>query len=275
MAEVTPDILVRRDGGVLLLTLNRPAKKNALTTAMYQELSHWLQQADVDDTIRCVLLSGSGDSFCSGNDLGDFERRKKGEPSPGIAFLEVLAATRTPVVVAVNGLGVGIGATLLLHCDLIYAARGAWLRFPFVDLGLVPEAASSLLLPRLLGRPRAAELLLLGEKLGAEYAADLGLINACLDDDALLPHALHQARRLADLPRRALQQAKQLIRQPDAETVVTQMRIEAEHFSRLLHSAEAVEARRAIRERRRPDFRGAEAAVQSSADRAASLAKED
>src|SRR5258708_30497988 len=207
------EILVTRTGAVCELRLNRPAKRNAITFAMYAALDEALRAAQADDAVRVALLSGEGAGFCAGNDLNDF---LTGPPfsseHPVMGFLHTLAAFGKPLLAAVHGQAVGIGVTLLLHCDLVLAARGAQLSMPFVSLGLVPEAASSLLLPRLVGTQRAAELLLLGAPLDAAAALHLGLVNRVVEEAQLLPEARALSRTLAQQPGGALQATRRLLR---------------------------------------------------------------
>jgi enoyl-CoA hydratase/carnithine racemase len=249
----TPEILTEREAGVLRVCIHRPDKKNALTLAMYAALTAALNEASRDDAIRVAVLTGSGDSFTSGNDIADFlAAPPTGEDSPVFQFLAALRQFEKPLVAAVTGLAVGIGVTMLLHCDLIYARAGATLAMPFVNLGLCPEGGSSLLLPRLLGYPRAAELLLLGEPFSAEQALEWGLINGIgTDADATLELALDRARRLARQPAAAVHLAKKLLKRNEAETVQETIALEGQHFIELLNSPEAAAALRAFVERRR------------------------
>jgi len=249
----TPTILTEREDGVLRVCINRPDKKNALTLDMYAALTAALREAAADDALRVVVLTGSGDSFTSGNDIADFlAAPPTGQDSPVFQFLAALRQFEKPVVAAVNGMAVGIGVTMLLHCDLIYARAGATLLLPFVNLGLCPEAASSLLLPRLVGYPRAAELLLLGEPFSAEQAWQWGLINGVgADAEATRELALAKARRLAQQPPTAVRLAKTLLKRAETAIVRETMALEGQHFIDLLHSPDAAAALRAFVERRR------------------------
>lgn len=249
----TPTILTEREEGVLQVCINRPDKKNALTLDMYAALTVALHEAAADAALRVVMLTGSGDSFTSGNDIADFlAAPPTGEDSPVFQFLAALRQLEKPVVAAVNGMAVGIGVTMLLHCDLIYARAGATLLLPFVNLGLCPEAASSLLLPRLVGYPRAAELLLLGEPFSAEQALQWGLINGLgADAEATRELALAKARRLARQPSTAVRLAKTLLKRAETAIVRETMALEGQHFIDLLHSPDATAALRAFIERRR------------------------
>lgn len=206
-------IVVRRDGTVMHIVIDRPSKKNALNKAMYEQLIAALAQADADDETRAILLSGAGQMFTAGNDLEDF-RRPFGnlKEFPALQFVRALAALQTPIVAAVTGDAVGVGVTMLLHCDLIYASRRARFLLPFVDLGLLPEAGSTLLLPQRVGHAKAAELMLLCDMFDAEEALRLGLVNALGDEEEVERLALYAARRLADKPRAALAATRRLLR---------------------------------------------------------------
>lgn len=248
-----PEILTEREEGVLRVRIHRPDKKNALTLAMYAALTAALNEAAQDVALRAVVLTGSGDSFTSGNDIADFlAAPPTGEDSPVFQFLAALRQFEKPLVAAVNGLAVGIGVTMLLHCDLIYARAGATLAMPFVNLGLCPEGGSSLLLPRLIGYPQAAELLLLGEPFSAEQALEWGLINGIgADADVTLELALVRARRLARQPAAAVRLAKRLLKRNETETLRETIALEGRHFIELLNSPEAAAALRTFVERRR------------------------
>jgi len=248
----TQEIVTERQDKVLLLRIQRPDKKNALTLAMYAALTAALEAAAQDASIRVVVLTGSGDSFSSGNDVADFlASPPEGEDSPVFRFLWALSRFEKPLIAAVNGVAVGIGVTLLLHCELVYARAGATLQLPFVNLGLCPEAASSLLLPRLVGYPRAAEWLLLGERFSAEQAQEWGLINAvCADAEAVLELALAKAQRLAQQPPTALRLAKMLLKRADAEAIRETIALEGRYFRERLCSPEAQAAFQAFFTRR-------------------------
>ncbi|AZD24071.1 Enoyl-CoA hydratase [Pseudomonas chlororaphis subsp. aurantiaca] len=241
---MTDTILLEREGGLLTLRLNRPDKKNALTRAMYSQLAEELRQADADPEVRAVLLSGSSDCFTAGNDIADFlQQPPSGLDSPVFQFMRSLFECRKPVVAAVAGPAVGIGTTLLLHCDLVYVSRDARLRMPFVNLGLCPEFGSSLILPRLLGPARAAELLLLGEGFSGEQAAQWGIANLALADGAAtLDKAREMALRFEKLAPQAVQISKQLMRAPDREQLRKVIEEEGTLFTQRLHSPEALAA---------------------------------
>jgi enoyl-CoA hydratase/carnithine racemase len=230
---------VERTEGVLTLRIQRPQKKNALTTAMYLTLREAVLEADADPATGALLLTGCGDYFSAGNDLHDFRTRALAEnpsPSAGLALVEALASCETPVVAAVNGPAIGIGTTMLLHCDFVYAGPAARFRTPFIDLGLCPEAASSLLLPMLIGPRRANEMLLAGEALDAEQALAYGLINGVCDDCEA--RALEQARRLARKPRESVRLTKRLLRRFWHRAIAETLEHEGEQFAARLKSAE-------------------------------------
>ena len=246
-------VQITRDGRVLHLALARPEKKNALTRAMYAALADALEGASGDAAVRAVVLSGTGGAFTAGNDLFDFMMDPpRDETSPVFRFLHAAVAFPKPFLAAVDGVAIGIGTTILLHCDLAYAAPAARFKMPFTDLGLVPEAASSLLVPRLAGGARASELLLLGETFGAETAREIGLVNGVGADP--LAAAMAAARTLAAKPPEAIRQSKALLRAPLRERVERVMREEAELFIARLQSEEAQEAFTAFMEKRAPDF---------------------
>lgn len=248
-------ILVESQSRVLTIRINRPEKKNALTQAMYSAMTAALRQGEADSSVRAILLTGTDGCFTAGNDLADFASvAPGGRPSVAIEFLHTLAATQKPVVAAVNGLAIGIGATLLLHCDLVYAAATARFQFPFVNLGLCPEAASSLILPSLVGHRRAAELLYFGEPFGAEAARDFGIVNQVFPDAELLSAATARALQLAEKPPAALRATKALLKGHSKAVINEAMAQEMQHFAVLLQGPEAKEAMAAFLERRKPDF---------------------
>ena len=254
---MTDHVLVTIEDNVLRLTLNRPEKKNALTRDMYRALGAALSDAETNPDIRAILLEAQGDAFTAGNDLADFSAVASGtlarEDMTSQVFLDALARADKPLVAAVQGLAVGIGVTLLLHCDLVYAAENARLTTPFVSLGLVPEAASSLLLQARIGYTRAYAMFALGEPLDGRTAATLGLVTAALPAAEVRQRALAAALQLAAKPMGALRATKQLMRDPAA--IKATMDRENEIFGARLRSAEAAEALRAFAERRQPDFR--------------------
>ena len=243
---------------ILILRLNRPNQKNALTKAMYSELADGLAEAHNDPEIRCVLITGSEECFTAGNDLGEFENGmpESFRSTPVGRFLFALAEASKPVVAAVNGPAVGIGTTMLLHCDLAWAGSNTTFRMPFVNLGLCAEGASSLLLPQWLGRVRAGELLLLGRPFDAERAERFGLINGVCSPEETEATAMSACRELAALPPGAIRATKELIGQGQARPIEQAMMSEGELFAQRLESPEAKEAFTAFREKRQPDFSG-------------------
>ena len=249
-------VRVTVQAGVMTITLARPDKKNALTDAMYQALHGALTTAETDDAIRVVLFAADGEAFCAGNDIADFMQVATGARDLADAhvfrFISALAQAKKPVVAAVQGLGVGIGLTMLLHCDLVYIAEDARLTAPFVNLGLSPEAASSRLLPALIGQPRAFALFALGEAIIGAEAVALGLANAALPRDQVLPRAMEAARALAARAPGALRVTKALMR--DTAAIDAQITAENAAFALRLQSAEAREAFAAFLERRPPVF---------------------
>lgn len=249
------DILTETKDGILRIEFNRPPKKNAITAAMYQTLADTLAQADDDAKVRAVVLHGNGGAFTAGNDLEDFMKRPPLEQdAPVLQFLERISRATKPLIAAVNGAAAGVGTTMLLHCDLVYAGENAKFLLPFTHLGLCPEAASSYLLPRISGYQRAAEKLLLGEPFGAAEARAIGIVNDVLPDAEVLNHALAQATKLTKLPSSSVRTTKALMKRGLRAPVEDHMREEIEHFRRLLSSAEAKEALAAFFEKRAPDF---------------------
>ena len=239
---------------VARIELARPEKKNALTADMYQALASALAAADADRAARAVLLHGAPGCFCAGNDLNDFLARPTGGESPALEFLSRISTLAKPIVAAVAGPAVGIGTTMLLHCDLVYAAPSARFQLPFVPLGLVPEAASSLLLPMTAGYQRAAELLLLGEPFGSDKAAAAGIVNEIVGEEALLGRARAAALSLAALPPESVRLTKGLMKRPLAPGIAAQMTEEFRLFAARVTSPEAKEALTAFLEKRKPDF---------------------
>lgn len=252
---MTEHLRVDTDERIMSIRFNRADKKNALTQAMYAAAADALSNADQDDAVRVVLISGTNDCFTSGNDLSDFlNSPPAGDNSPVGRFLQAISTVRKPLVAAVEGIAVGIGTTMLLHCDLVYAGQSARLQLPFVNLALVPEAGSSYLLPALMGHQRAAELLMLGEMFDARKAVDYGIVNAICADGRTYEHAQAQARSLAAKPPAALRLTKELMKGKHRPAVVEQMQTEMQQFGQRLVSPEAREAMRAFMERRAPDF---------------------
>jgi enoyl-CoA hydratase/carnithine racemase len=248
------DILTAQADGILTITFNRPDKKNALTSTMYAVLADALEAADTDPAVRVILFSGNGGAFTAGNDLQDFlNNPPQGDNTPVFRFLRAISTASKPLVAAVSGVAVGVGTTMLLHCDLVYAGESAKLSLPFVNLALVPEAASSLLLPAMIGHHRAAELFMLGEAFTPTTAKDYGIVNAIYPDDKLLAEATAVAAKLAAKPPTALRLTKQLLKRTKGD-VAGQMAEEGQHFRSQLKSAEAREAMTAFFEKRPPKF---------------------
>jgi enoyl-CoA hydratase/carnithine racemase len=236
------EIVVRRDGAVMQIVMNRPQKKNALNRAMYEAMTAALAQADADDETRAIVLSGAGGAFTAGNDLDDF-RFALDDPSafPAQRFVRTLAALQTPIVAAVQGDAVGVGTTMLFHCDLVYAAHDARFKMPFVDLGVIPEAGSTLLVPRRFGMARASQFLLLCDCFDAQEALRLGLVNALAEAGDVERTALDAARRLSEKPREALAATRRLLR-GDAAALSARVEEEGALFAQALASP-AVRAR--------------------------------
>ncbi|HEV8494423.1 MAG TPA: enoyl-CoA hydratase [Candidatus Angelobacter sp.] len=247
-------IVVSIQDRILSIRLDRPEKKNALTRGMYLGMIEALEQAENDSAVRVVLITGTQDCFTAGNDLMDFANAKPGETSPAIVYLQTLAAAQKPVVAAVAGVAVGIGTTMLLHCDLVYASPDSRFQLPFVNLGLCPEAGSSVMLPELMGHRRAAELLLFGEPFSSGKALELGIINAVYPGGQLLEAATDKARQLAEKPPSALRTTKALLKRSASGAVAEAMARETEKFATLLQGPEAREAMMAFMQRRKPDF---------------------
>ncbi|MFN4009507.1 MAG: crotonase/enoyl-CoA hydratase family protein [Pannonibacter sp.] len=237
-------IRIHRVGGVNVLRFDRPEKKNAITGDMYTALAEGLKAGDADSDVRCHLICGSPGAFTSGNDIADFlQHAGKGDfaKMPVLQFLDALARSQKPLVAAVDGLAIGVGATLLLHCDMVFASPRSLIKSPFVDLGLVPEAGSSLLAPRLMGHPRAFELLCLGEGFSAEAAHAAGLVNHVVPEDDLEARALATAHAIASKPVEAMRLSRDLLR-GDRTDLLQRMNEEAKLFASRLSSAEAITA---------------------------------
>ena len=246
--------------GVATIEIARPEKKNAITVAMYRAMAEALDAAQADAAVRALLITGQPGIFTSGNDIEDFMQRPPGEggsdatDSPVYRFMRALLEIDKPVVAAVTGAAIGIGTTLLLHCDLVYVSDEARLAMPFVSLGLVPEFASSLVVPQLLGRVKAAEKLLLGDPFTAAEAVDCGIANAVLPAAEVVNHARRVAERFNALPPGAVAETKRLLRRGHEGRLVETIRAEGEIFSRRLSSPEAKEAFSAFLGKRKPDF---------------------
>ncbi|MGF1505618.1 MAG: enoyl-CoA hydratase [Anaerolineae bacterium] len=244
-------ITTAQQDGILHIQFDRPEKKNAITHAMYTVINEALAAAEEDDAIRVILFTGNEAGFTAGNDLFDFmQSPPQDENSPVFIFLLSISQATKPLVAAVNGSAVGVGTTMLLHCDLVYAAENARFQLPFVNLGLVPEAASSLLLPRIMGHARAADLLMLGEPFDAQRAHELGLLTAVCPPEGLDATAWQAARNLASKPPEALRLTKRLMKQHEAARVQEAIHAEATVFLDRLSSAELAEAVQAFFNRR-------------------------
>ncbi|KAF1023063.1 MAG: 2,3-dehydroadipyl-CoA hydratase [Paracidovorax wautersii] len=260
------DLLQDLTDGVLTLTFNRIDKKNSLTQAMYVALTEAFDRAASDSAVRVVVIQGDATVFCAGNDIGDFLTRSQAAASgavdatstdrPVFAFLHTLASFPKPLVAAVCGPAVGVGATMLLHCDLVYAGDNAAFSLPFVNLGVCPEAGSSLLLPQMLGYHRAAEALLLGEPFMAEAALEVGLVNRVLPPTGANAYAQAQARKLAAKSQASLIETKRLLKKSQLDAVQARIQEEGESFGRLMAGPAAREAFTAFMEKRKPDFSG-------------------
>jgi enoyl-CoA hydratase/carnithine racemase len=232
------EIDVRRDDAVMRIAIDRPGKRNALSKPMYEAMIAALAQADAEDEVRAIVLFGRGGVFTAGNDLDDFRKPFDSlREFPALRFVRALAALQTPIVAAVEGDAVGVGATLIFHCDLVYAAPSARFRAPFVDLGLVPEAGSTLLAPQRIGLAKASELLLLGDSFDATEAWRLGLVNAVTPEGETEATALAAARRLAEKPKGALAATRRLLR-GDAVAVSARLEEEAALFAAALTTRE-------------------------------------
>ncbi len=243
--------------GVATIEIARPEKKNALTGAMYKAMADALTAAQADAAVRAVLITGQPGVFTSGNDVEDFVTRGASgsvDESPAFAFMRALIGIDKPVVAAVTGAAIGIGTTMLLHCDLVYVSDEARLAMPFVGLGLVPEFGSSLVLPRLMGNVRAAEKLLLGDPFTGADAVEAGIANAVLPAGEVLNHARRIAERFNALPPGAVRETKKLLRRVGMDEVFKAITLEGEVFAQRLRSAEAKEAFQAFLQKRKPDF---------------------
>jgi len=252
---MTEHVRIQNSGGILTLTLARPEKKNALTDAMYGKLADAIESAEHDPSARVILIRGEGDMFTAGNDVGEFAAVAAGKSEGSrnvVRFIQSLARCTRPLVAAVQGRAVGVGTTMLLHCDLVVLAENALLSTPFVSLALVPEASSSLLMPLRIGYARAFEMFALGEAVDAKSAFAWGLANRVVPLEKLDAEARALALRLAKQPAGAVSTTKRLMRNP--ELLMAQIKAESEQFAARLQTAEAREAFTAFAERRPPDF---------------------
>jgi len=240
--------------GVATIEIARPEKKNAITRAMYTQLAVAFDAARENAAVRAVLLTGQPGIFTSGNDIEDFVQRPSDEDPPSIAFMKALIGCDKPVVAAVTGAAIGIGTTMLLHCDFVYVSDEARLAMPFVSLGLVPEFASSLIVPRLMGNARAAEKLLLGDPFTGADAVECGIANAVLPASEVVKHARRVAERFNALPPGAVRETKRLMRRGASAAILDAIGVERDIFAARLQSPEAKEAFSAFFEKRKPDF---------------------
>ncbi len=249
------DILQHIDQGVMTLTFNRLDKKNSITAAMYASLADAVEHAQTNAEVRVVLIQGHETIFSAGNDIADFlNRPPSGHDAPVFRFLRAIAGFSKPLLAAVAGPAVGIGTTLLFHCDLVYAGDNAAFSMPFVNLGLCPEAGSSILVPQMMGYHRAAEALLMGEPFMAEAAQEVGLVNRVVPPTELNSYAQAQARKLAAKPLSSLVETKRLMKSGQSAQIMAQIEAEAASFGRMLQAPAAQEAFGAFMEKRRPDF---------------------
>lgn len=249
------EILTHTDAGVLTLTINRVDKKNAFTAAMYAAMADALAAAEKDPAVRVVVIQGHETIFSAGNDIADFLKAPPTtQDAPVFRFMYGISAFTKPLVAAVCGPAVGIGTTLLLHCDLLYAGDNAAFSMPFVNLGLCPEAASSLLVPQLMGYPRAAEALLLGEPFSAETALEIGLINRIVPPGEVNALAQQQARKLAAKPLSSVIETKRLLKKGNVNLMAERIAEEGGSFGRMLGEPAAREAFTAFMQKRKPDF---------------------
>jgi len=244
---------VEQKGRVLVVTLDRQQQKNALTHDMYAAMADALEQMGESSDIRALMFTGKGEMFTAGNDIGDFARPMPEGKPPVVRFLEQLRDAEKPVVAAVNGHAIGVGLTMLLHCDLSFASKGASFRAPFAQVGLVPEAASSMLLPRVVGMAMANDILLAGRILSADEALAVGLISRVYEPDDLYENALEAAQNLADMAPNALKQSKKLIR-ANRDAIAEHMKVEGKAFAAQLASPEFMEAANAFMQKRKPVF---------------------
>jgi enoyl-CoA hydratase/carnithine racemase len=249
------EIITERSGSILRVELNRPAKKNAMTVGMYTSLADVFTEAAQDEEVRVVLWHAAGDSFCAGNDVGDFLNNPPGPGEfPQARLMDAFIDFDKPIVAAVQGAAIGGGTTMLTHCDFVYAGEGAKFKLPFIDLALVPEFGSSYSMPARIGYLRAAELFLLGEPFGAVRAAELGLVTRVVPDKQLFATAMEIAKKLAAKPGGALRTSKRLLKQGFIDQVKAAVKLEGREFSERLRSSEAKEAFSAFLEKRPPNF---------------------
>ncbi|WP_148861263.1 enoyl-CoA hydratase/isomerase family protein [Marinobacter fonticola] len=245
-------IEVRQEGGLVHLTIARADKKNALTRQMYADLANEVDRAAEDDTVHAIVITGEGGVFTAGNDLDDFRARAMDlnpKPSAGLAFIERLMVCDTPIIAGVEGLAIGIGTTMLMHCDVVIAGESALFRTPFVDLGLCPEAASTVMMPLQLGYRRATDLLIMGESITGQASLDSGIASQLVPDGAATEEALATGRKLGSKPRDALRASKRLLKAPWREQAMAALEREREAFGKRLQSPECQHALKRISRR--------------------------
>jgi enoyl-CoA hydratase/carnithine racemase len=255
MALPIEEIVTERAGSIMRVQFNRPAKRNAMTSAMYLALAGIFNEAAYDGDTRVVVWHGAGDSFCAGNDIDDFLKNPPGSgESPQFGLMEALVNFDKPLVAAVQGSAIGGGTTMLMHCDFIYAGESTHFQMPFINLAIVPEFGSSCAVPTRIGHVRAAELIMLGTAFDARRAAELGLVNEVLPDKDVLAKAMEVAAKLAAKPAKAMQASKRLLKAPFRDQTKAAMKAENEAFSVQVRSADAREAFTAFLEKRKPNF---------------------
>ena len=238
--SIDPNVIYAQSGPVFSLQMHRPEKKNALSQTMYRALAEGLQHADADDSVKVTVIHGTADCFTSGNDVNDFVMHtERSDERRSVQFMKAISQARKPVIASVSGMAIGIGTTMLLHCDLVYASSDAFLQLPFTRLGLCPEAGSSFLTPALMGHQRASELLLLGERFSASTARDYGLVNAVLPAGEVFAYAMQKAQELGAMPGEAVQISKHLLKRGQQGVLAETIALELEHFKHLLHSPDA------------------------------------
>ncbi|TBR45019.1 enoyl-CoA hydratase [Marinomonas agarivorans] len=233
------EIVVQHNKHVMHITINRPDKKNAFTTKMYDDLRVAIELANQDDEVNAILICGHESTFSAGNDLNDFHNHGPVGLSTATQLLTTIHSSEKPIVAAVSGVAIGVGATLLLHCDLVYAAPSTRFRMPFIDLGVCPEAGSSLLLPMLAGHRKASEILMLGDFFDTHTAIDIGLVTQEVPQDQVLTVAIQKAEQLAKKPKEALKITKQLMKSAQQHIVAEQMKKEGDLFGELLQSSQS------------------------------------
>ena len=241
--ESAENVIIHQDSGVLHIGINRPQKKNALTSSMYMLMANAIKDSVTDDSIKVVLIHGTEDAFSAGNDLNDFDNRDVNQPSPASALLYELHHYPKPIVGSVSGVAIGIGVTMLLHFDFVYAAA-TYFKMPFVDLGVCPEGGSSLLIPQLAGHRKAAETLMLGDAFDTQTAISMGIVNQQIDNAEVFDFALNIAKTLALKPQNALRTTKRLLKAPQQALLNTIIENELVVFAELLQSDESQAARK-------------------------------